>query len=150
MEQILNYTLGKTYLPLWDISRGSTVPFEALWKILWESQPGKECYKCQHPWEVYLSTSETHIIWGTARNYVKSIDDAVLGDLVQIHEQQQVVIVPAGRRKAERRKFSSTVFPWVSSLPTSICQNPVSYPSVFSDQILNLFSMEQFFILFVY
>lgn len=61
-----------------------------------------------------------------------------------------MVIVPAGRCKAERRKLFSTIFPWVSSLPTSIFQNPVSYPSVFSDQILNLLSMEQFFLFYLY
>lgn len=87
---------------------------------------------------------------GTARDPVRSTDGVAQRDLVQVHEEQQLLLALAGRHKAERRKLSSAIFPWVSSLPTSICQYPISYSSVFSDQILNFFSIEQLFILFVH
>lgn len=100
------------------MSRESTIPIEALWKTLWESQPGTECYKCQHSQEAHLSITEALLIWWTTGNYVRSIDGVTLEDLVQVHEQQHVVLALARRCKSER-KLSSTTLPWVSSLPTS-------------------------------
>ena len=79
---------------------------------------------------------------GTARHHVRSTDGVAQKDLGQVHEQQQVLPAHAEICKAERRKLSPALFPWVSSLLTSICQYLIFYSFVFSDQILNLFSVE--------
>ena len=79
---------------------------------------------------------------GTAGHHVRSTDGVAQKDLGQVHEQQQVLPARAEICKAERRKLSPALFPWVSSLPTSICQYLIFYSFVFSDQILNLFSIE--------